>query len=111
MRKVVYNACYGGFSLSREAILLARELSGDMCWGGCYLKGEIVSGRKCREDNGYIRDIERHDSVLVSVVERLGKGASGELADLQVVIVDGLYRIDEYDGCERVMTVDDYEWK
>ena len=33
MNKVVYNACYGGFSLSREAVILARELSGDPEWG------------------------------------------------------------------------------
>ena len=39
--KVVYNGCYGGFSLSREAILLARELSGNPTWGGACLKGEI----------------------------------------------------------------------
>ena len=31
--KVVINICYGGFSLSREAVLRAREISGDPKWG------------------------------------------------------------------------------
>lgn len=32
MPKIAYNADYGGFSLSREAVELARKLSGNPKW-------------------------------------------------------------------------------
>lgn len=50
------------------------------------------------------RELVRHDSKLVQVVEELGKQASSKLADLAVVeIPDGVdYEIDEYDGIETI---------
>ena len=112
MRKVVYNACFGGFSLSREAVLLARELSGNPKWGGTAIKGDTYEcGKLCESDYGYIKGIERHDKTLVEVVERLGDSASGSCSDLQIEEVGGPYRIDEYDGAESVETPDSYEWK
>lgn len=57
--------------------------------------------------------IERDDPVLVQVVEELGAGASGRHARLGIAELPAgtLYRIDEYDGMESVMTQDDYEWR
>lgn len=100
MAKVVYNACFGGFSLSPSAVRLGREISGNQKWGDA------------DEKYGFIEGIERHDPVLVRVVEELGRAASGSCAKLAVKEIPSgtLYRIDEYDGSETVMTNSDYDW-
>lgn len=109
--KVVYNACYGGFSLSKEAIFLARQISGNERWGECLMPGEIYEdGSKCSCFYGYIGGIERHDPVLVSVVEQLGDLASGRAAKLRIAYVGNQYRIDEYDGFESVQQPDEIDW-
>lgn len=100
MAKIVYNACFGGFSLSAEAVRLAREISGNPKWGDA------------DEKYGFIEGIERHDPVLVQVVETLGPAANGSCASLRIEELSSgtLYRIDEYDGAESVCTNDSYEW-
>lgn len=83
--KVVYNACYGGFSLSAfgEAILKA-------------------SGFNLR----YVDDVPRNHPVLVAMVERYGNAINGEVATLKVKTVDVpigyTWVINEYDGKETV---------
>ena len=96
MTKIVYNACYGGFSLSHEAIMRYAEIKGI----------NIAIGEFS------IYDIERTDPALVQVVEELGEAANGRSAALRIVELPAgtLYRIDEYDGSESVMTQDDYDW-
>ena len=118
MTKVVYNNCYGGFSLSAEGIRLGREISGNPMWGGpCFVGEKYYDGSVITEDFGmsdmYGRDIDRTDPVLVEVVETLGDLASGSCALLRIAnIPEGtLYRIDEYDGNESVMTQSDYDWR
>ena len=94
MVKIVYNACFGGFGLSEEAIKMYEAHS-----------GKIIR-------NYY--DIERDDPILVDVVEFLGsEKASRFSANLQIALVPkgAKYRIDEYDGSENVMTIDEYDWK
>lgn len=101
--KVVINKCYGGFSLSRRAVLLARELSGNPEWGGPTIKGDVYSdGTVCDENYGSLRGVERNDPTLVAVVEKLGSAAGGRYASLKVVeIPDGVsFRVEEYDGQE-----------
>ena len=97
MTKIVYNGCYGGFRLSDKAVARYWEL-----------KGLPV------HDAFTISDIEddRADPVLVRVVEELGQDAGAVFSDLQIrELPEGtLYRIDEYDGMESVMTQDDYDW-
>lgn len=103
--KVVINRCYGGFSVSRKAVLLARKLSGNPKWGGPTIKGDIYDdGTKADCDYGYVYGVERHDPILVQVVEKLGKKANGSLAELSVVEVpDGVkYTIEDYDGIEHI---------
>lgn len=114
MTKVVYNGCFGGFSVSRAALHRLRELGNK-----CALE-ETDLGEKWPDSdevknldyNSYCREIERTDPNLLRVVEEMGPAASGEYAELQIAdIPTGTrYRIDEYDGLESVMTVDDYEW-
>ena len=111
MIKVVYNNCYGGFSLSREAVLLGRKISGDPTWGGpCIKEDTRYDGTTVDWDYGYT-EIPRHDPVLVQVVEELNPDASsGECAGLAIAEVSGPYRIDEYDGWESVQEPDDLNW-
>lgn len=99
MTKIVYNDCYGGFGLSREAVQRGKELSQDSHW-------------QCINQDWGFYDGPRHDPVLVQVVEELGDAASGKFAKLRIYeLPSGVsYRIDEYDGTETVMTVDGYEW-
>ncbi|MGD9670241.1 MAG: hypothetical protein AB7U75_14585 [Hyphomicrobiaceae bacterium] len=146
--KVVYNACFGGFSLSSKAIERYAELAGMTLYPepssfhrgegdleNCTLWKVPPDQRKPRlrqedwykasqeereaannfysQNTFYPRDLERHDPLLVQVVEELGDDASGTYARLRIEDVpSGMqYRIDEYDGSERVMTREDYEWK
>jgi hypothetical protein len=94
--KVVYNGCYGGFSLSDKAIARYWELKGTE-----------------PPKDWYNRNIERDDPLFVQVVEELGKEANGSFANLLIgeVAKGKRWRIDEYDGHESVMTDDEYEWK
>lgn len=93
MTKIVINKCYGGFSLSQEALDLyakAKGLdTGDWNKWGYY-------------DNISEREIARHDPVLIDIVEQLGKKANGKYADLYIVEIpdDVKYVIEEYDGQE-----------
>jgi hypothetical protein len=136
MTKIVYNTCYGGFSLSREAVMRYAEIKGitlypddEKNWYVNYflcppeeyerLRAEdaanpITQGRYARSNAMYFSpsNIERNDPALVQVVEELGDRANGMNAELCIEEVPAgtLYRIDEYDGKESVMTQDTYDW-
>lgn len=96
MTKIVYNACYGDFSLSGAAIERYLEISG--------LEELPFQSR--------YRGFKRDDPILVQVVEELGEAANGRFADIKIRELEPgtKYRIDEYDGYEAVVTIDDYEW-
>ena len=81
MPKVVVNRCFGGYGLSPEAY---KELG--LEW----------------DNYGHAFDDDRTNPKLVQVVERLGKAASGKLANLVVIEVpEGVeFEIDNYDGQE-----------
>ncbi len=97
MTKIVYNGCYGGFSLSDAAMRRYAEIKG-MAYD------EMTLGS---------REFERDDPALVQVVEELGDAANGMCAKLHIEDVPKgtLWRIDEYDGFESVATQDSCEWK
>lgn len=105
MQKICINSCYGGFSLSREGVLLGRKLSKNPKWGGATIIGDVYEDSKTpvNYDYGYL-DIERDDKILVSVVEKLGEKANGGHAELKIVeIPDKIkWEIKEYDGFEHV---------
>lgn len=89
--KVVYNNCYGYFALSNDAIhwLSTHGVTTDI----------------------YGLNLVRHHSLLVECVEALGDKASGLYSKLQVMQLQGnKYRIDEYDGKERVVEPNEAEW-
>ena len=127
MTRVVYNACYGGFGLSAEAVRRYAEIAGitlyehtDEVFTSWYrvpreeYQRLIASGDYQAANEAYfsVSDMSRTDPALVQVVEELGERANDSFAQLFITEVpEGTrYRIDEYDGLESVMTVDDYEW-
>ena len=86
--KVVINACFGGFGLSKTAKQWLRD-------------------RGMTEDEVYDlrwEDSERANPLLVECVETLGRKADGDCAELVVVEIpdDVEWEIDEYDGRESV---------
>ena len=133
--KVVINKCYGGFNLSHEAVMRYLEIK-DIAvypeqdkryWGWTYwlVKQEDRVERKedefysmsmderqaynklCSEQSFYERDIERHDPILVQVVEELGDEANGHCAKLRIVDIPDCveYTVEEYDGLEHIAEV------
>lgn len=92
--KVVYNSCYGGFTLSAKAIARLKELG-------------VVS---LDEHYSIEYNIARHDPLLVQVVEELGAEASGRCAELSIATIHGnKYRVNEYDGMESISEPEDTE--
>lgn len=115
MTKIVFNACFGGFGLSDEAMERYAEIKG---WQfikdtlGSWSTSKIID-LKGNEYSQYDLEGDRTDPVLIQVIEELGAVANGWAADLQIADLPRgtRYRIDEYDGSESVMTMDDYDWK
>ncbi len=102
--KVVLNSCFGGFSISEEAIEMLNDkydLNIDRDFG--YLGNEDLG----IDDENF--EAYRMDKRLVAVVEKLGvKRASGRMAALRIVDVPDEvvevhgWHVDDYDGCESV---------
>jgi len=129
MTKIVYNACYGGFSLSEAALRLYAQKKGlpFYVWNdpayNTYLTNQYFtadpSGMTEIDNEFYEKyslckyDLERTDPVLVEVVEELGDKANGSCAKLRMIALPAgtKYRIEEYDGFETVMTFEDYKWE
>lgn len=89
-QRIVINDCYGGFSLSDDAVALYRAYA------------------NLTEKHFYSRDVRRDDPILLKVIDQLGaKYCSGSCANLKVVeIPDGVeWEIKEYDGDEHVAEV------
>lgn len=89
MQKVVINSCFGGFGLSEEAKALFIKLAPNH---PNYKNGVL-----------FTYNIERHDPILIQVVEELGTKANGECAELEIVKVFGDYYIEQYDGIETLV--------
>lgn len=80
--KIVINGCFGGFSLSDEAV------------------------EKYGLDDS--RDIDRTDARLIQAVEEMGDAANGRYAELGVAEIPDEatdYYIEEYDGAESLLYV------
>jgi hypothetical protein len=127
--KVVINTCFGGYSLSKKAIELYIEKSGLelFCHKNSYytipynqykllldeeqrLYREKSSDYKGYPSNKYAWNsgsIERHNAVLVKVIEELKEQANGKYAKLKVVEIpdDIEYQIQDYDGSEHISEV------
>lgn len=140
MTKVVYNSCYGGFSLSDDAVKRYASLKGwtlypeesrfgfmvywkvppdqrapvlaDADFNDAPLAARRASNEFYSANTVNPREFDRADPTLVQVVEEMGAAANGRCAKLQIEDVPAgtQYRIDEYDGMETVATRDSYEW-
>lgn len=124
--KVVYNAAYGGFGLSNEAVRWLEYNAKDKeLRDFLQHEREELSTKKVDFDWDTIEGcmqcslkydfkehgIPRHHPDLVKVVETLKDKADGRFSELKIAKIKGnLYRIDEYDGWETVVEPDDYEW-
>ena len=108
VRRIVINATYGGFSLSRPGELLYLEIAGITYESEPQKDRDtqirlgdkiIVNGVEFSN-----RGIARDDPALVTTVCRLGSKANGEYAKLKVVEIpaDVDWYIEEYDGKEWV---------
>ena len=109
VQRIVINRTYGGFSLSREAILLYLELSGtdyklepqpDRDTQNRLGDRIMVDGKEFFDRY----DIPRDDPALIATINRLGSKANGEYAILTIVQVPAgvEWYIDNYDGKEWV---------
>lgn len=130
--KIVINQCYGGFGLSSLAKQEYAKLKGFKLFFYEQIKYKHLDGikeyirvkdvdnemfvmnlkkdlgavvNKLPSDNDiYFSDyeIDRTDKDLIKVVEKLGKQANNQCADLKIVeIPDNInYEIEEYDGNE-----------
>lgn len=114
MSKIAINSCYGGFSISEEAVRLGRQISGDPKWPEYpTLPGELYEdGTTLDHFYGAGRDLDRQDATLIAVVERLGDKANGDCVKIELVEIKPgqLYRIDEYDGLESLKTPEFISW-
>ena len=82
--RVVYNDCYGGFSLSKAAI-------------------DLFVFRTGATPDEYGRyNYTRHDPELVAIVEELGVAAGAIGTSLRIDEGVGFYRIHDHDGQETV---------
>ena len=124
MAKIVYNACYGGFGLSKAAIDRYAALKGLKLYekpeDGTVSQSlrQLIGHGDLYLDANFTQyfsdyDIARNDPALAAVVEEMGAAANGQSADLQIrdLAPGTRYRIDKYDGNESVTTDQEYDWE
>ena len=124
--KIVYNNCYGGYTLSDKAIDWLSEHGSESTKNfiahkriEAKEKEDFSSASQERVDNikFYVMDavrsfLKRHDPDLSAVVEALGKEVNGTFSELAIMEIDeDKYFIDEYDGRESVVTPADLCWE
>jgi hypothetical protein len=109
IRRVVINACHGGFSLSHAAIMRYHELQGQIIYFRTTEYADILLYHLDPADPVASawndRDIARDDPYLVRVVNEMGGEAAGGLAAMLKVVEipeSVAWHIQEYDGLEHV---------
>lgn len=108
MKEIITNTCYGGFSISRKALLALRELNNKHALEETAVGEYFSDGSGPLEEdllgNSYCRDIPRDDPDLVKVVKMLGTEANGSYASLSIIEIpdDVDWEIQENDGQEWV---------
>lgn len=105
MRKIVYNAQHGGFSISKKALEHLIALGHE---GAIAIKKEYEGLPYSFRSYSLGNHISRSDALLVKTVEFLGEDANGECARLRIEEVgDNVHvQIEEYDGKESVRLIE-----
>jgi len=108
VQHIVINTIYGGFSLSKKAVLMYLELSGTEYT----LEPQADRDTQTRLGDRIIvngqefwgRRIPRNDPALVATVRRLGRESSGDYAKLKIVEIPAgvSWTVEDYDGKEWV---------
>lgn len=104
MKKIAYNACYGGFGISDKAVKWLIENESDNL-----------------EKDGLLENLGKHsfDSYglrknpsLIKVIETLSDEVNTDYSKLCISEIDEntKYRITEYDGFEEIETIDTVDW-
>lgn len=124
IRKVVYNADFGGFGLSEAAINWLQANAREELRNFIKEKNKEYDAKpdeylKTWESVSYAirydfntKGISRHDKDLVACVEALGcEEASGRYASLAIKELHGrAYRIEYYDGRENIIEPDEEKY-
>ena len=113
-KKIVINNCYGGFTLSYEAVMMYAKLSNiklnayvnkkvdghtdfnhlvkyekpsDTLLGIIHYSTSKLNDDETLPDKGYFseRNIKRDDPILIKVIEKLGKKANSKYSELKIV--------------------------
>lgn len=100
--KIVINACFGGFSITKEVAGFMSERGNERA------KRELEESKDRWYGYGHVDGMDgvysREDPDLVAAVEHFKEKSGGTCAKLKVVeIPDGIeYTIEEYDGLEHI---------
>ena len=92
---VMINTCYGGFHLSKDAMLeYKRRKAGDA----------KTSRAGEDEESPWSGGLERHDQLMVQIVREMGVKAHGSYSKITIEDIPAhfadYYKINEYDGTE-----------
>lgn len=90
--KVIINTRFGGFGLSRKALLALRKKGNQYALNepdyGEYWDTGKMRQKGIGEHNGsFLSEIPRHDVDLINVVEELGEEANGDSCELTIIEV------------------------
>ena len=126
MNKIVYNNCYGGFSISDQAVKWLEENASEEDLRKYISNMRSKLERQRKDEKGELDDffsiedeiawklkrrLPRHNLDLIKCVETLGEDANGYYASLSIEEIEGNeYFIKEYDGAEEVVTPDKVNW-
>lgn len=104
-RKIVINACFGGFGLSDAATRHFAKLSG-LTLEERPSTNSLASVDFYAPDGSMFFDwhINRADPHLIETIETLGPAANGNHAALKIIEIpsDVDWEIVDYDGCEHI---------
>lgn len=123
--KIIYNDCYGGYTLSDNAIDWLSEHGSESTKN--FIAQKRIEAKEKEDFSSASQDsidnakfyvmyavrsfLKRHDPDLVAVVEALCKEVNGTFSELAIAEIDeDKYFIDEYDGRETVVTPADVCW-
>lgn len=97
--EVAFNVCYGGFGISKRAILLMIEYGSEEA-KKCYAEAKEYG----YTFGSYIPNVPRFDPILIRVIKELKKHACAESCELAIckIRLDDLIQLEEHDGKEEI---------